>query len=453
MPRPTTPSSATRRGRAPGTALSALSHRQYRLMFTGVFVSNIGNWMQTVLLGAYAYEISGSASFVGVLTFCQLGPQLFLSTIGGLLADSLDRRRLLVCTQGTQLLSTIALAILVAGAAPPRWSIAVCAAFVGITNGLGAPAQSATQFTLVPEADVPGVVSLVSIQMNLSRVIGPAIGAVLYTHVGAASVFATNAATFAFILWPLLRLGYPRRSGAVITERGFERLLSGFRLVGADPVLRRTVLVLTIFSLASLTFLGLMPTLAHDNLELRPKSVGYGLLVAVFGVGAALGAAAVGTVLAGYAKARLVQVGLPAFAVMLAAFGLVRDVRFAYPVVFGLGVAYFVFITAISQVFQSRLDDTMRGRLMAVWMMSFGGMVPVGTLIGGIVADHTSVTAVVLVGAVVAVLLTGYARFDAPPGSSSSPSTIAPSARPPAVPAKAPPTVTANISSSSSSSE
>ncbi len=401
--------------------MAALSHRDYRLMFTGLFVSNIGNWMQTVLLGAYAYEISGSASFVGLLTFAQLGPQLFLSTLGGLFADTLDRRRLLVSAQVAQLASSIVLAVLVAGDVPPRWTIAACASIVGITNGLGAPASSAAQFTLVPPADIPGAVSLVNIQMNLSRVIGPTIGAVLYTHLGPASVFAVNAATYAFIIWPLLTVGYARRSGAVIHERGIERLWSGFRIVGADPVLHRTIMVLTVFSLTSLAFLGLMPTLAHDNLDLRPKSVGYGLLVAVFGVGAALGATAVGTWLAGRSKARLVMAGLPTFAGMLAAFALAGDLWLAYPIVFGLGVAYFVVITAISQIFQSRLDDTTRGRVMAVWMMAFGGMVPVGTLVGGVVADHTSVTAVVLFGAVVAAGLTGYARFDGPPGVASPP--------------------------------
>src|SRR4029450_7757499 len=168
-----------------GTAQAALRNRDFRIFWGGTFASNIGTWMQNVLLGAFGYELTGSAVFVGILFFAQLGPLLFMSTVGGVLADVVDRRKLLIITQLEQLVLSIVLAGLAATSNPSR-------------GALGAPAIAAILPTLVPRADLPGAVSLQSVQMNLSRVIGPAIGAVIYSQTSAAPVFAINAGTYLF---------------------------------------------------------------------------------------------------------------------------------------------------------------------------------------------------------------------------------------------------------------
>jgi predicted MFS family arabinose efflux permease len=370
-----------------------------------VFASNIGNWMQTTLLGAYAYELTESSSFVGLLFWCQLAPQLFLAPTGGVLADTRDRRRLLVGTQLLQLACALALMVEAAVGHPSRLALALPVLGIGVANGIGAPGQSAMLYSLVPRSDVAGAAALQNIQLNLSRVIGPPIGAALDTQLGPAWVFGANATTFAFSLSVIVLVDYPRRGGGVVSGGVLERLTSGFRLARADPAAARLIALLFVFSLFALPFLGLMPVVAEERFGIRPRSVTYGVLLAVFGVGAALGATADGTVLASRPKLGVLRVGLASFGVMLGTWALMRSAAPAIAVGFVVGFTYFLVVTPLSTMFQLRLDDATRGRLMAVWLMAFGGTVPFGALLGGWAVDRTSVAAVLLVGAAVSVAL------------------------------------------------
>jgi MFS family permease len=395
-----------------GTAQAALRNRDFRIFWGGTFASNIGTWMQNVLLGAFGYELTGSATFVGILFFAQLGPLLFMSTVGGVLADVVDRRKLLVITQLEQLVLSGVLAALAATSNPSRVAIVVCVFAIGVGNSLSAPAIAAILPTLVPRADLPGAVSLQSVQMNLSRVIGPAIGAVIYSQFSAAPVFALNAVTYVFAVAGVVLARYHHYAPGEVEETGLARLLSGFRIAARDPLIRRVLGILVLFSFFSLTFVGLMPAIAADNFGIRPRSVEYGLLYACFGLGAATGAISVGTLLAGRSKAPIPRLGLVVFAGLLTAFALLRTDAPAYPIGFVLGYFYFLVITSLATVLQENLDDGVRGRIMALWIMGFGGIVPVGVLVGGFVASYTDVTLVMLVGAVAALLLAPYAKLD-----------------------------------------
>src|SRR5262245_4996242 len=391
-----------------GTAQAALRHRNFRLIYFGTFASNIGTWMQNVTLGAYALKLTGSPSYVGLIYFAQLGPLLFLSTTGGLLADVVDRRRLLVLMQFLQMVLSLGLAALVLSDAPPEFALFALVLAIGIANSLGAPGLSAILPTLVPREDINGAVALQSVQMNLSRVIGPAIGGLLYATFDAAPVFALNALTYGFAIVGLMWSTYPRRVDAQVDERGVQRLLSGVRIVRRDPLLTQIIVTLFTFSFFSLAFVGLMPVIAEHNLGLDPKSTAYGILYACFGLGAALGAITVGTVFAQRPKTALLRPGFVAFAVVLAVFALLRTAGPAYPVSAVLGYTYFVVITSLSTVLQEDLEEHQRGRVMALWIMGFGGTVPLGVLVAGWVEDFSSITAVLIAGSVWALVLAAW---------------------------------------------
>ena len=165
---------------------------------------------------------------------------------------------------------------------------------------------------------------------------------------------------------------------------------------------------MTVFSFFSLTFVGLMPEIAQTNFGIGPKSAVYGFLYATFGLGAASGAVTVGTYLAHHSKAKIARRSLVAFAVLLTAFALVRQAGLAFPVAFVLGFVYFMTITSLSISLQAHLDDAIRGRIMALWIMAFGGVVPLGVLAGGVVVQFISITTLMLIGAGVALLLAWY---------------------------------------------
>ncbi len=399
----------------PGTARSALGHRAFRRMWIGSFASNIGTWMQTLVLGAFAFNLTGSSAFVGLLTFAQLGPLLLLGLVGGLIADKFDRRRLLVALQLQQAAFSLVLAGVVAWTdQPPRLALLACVFAIGVGNALNMPVWSAVLPALVGKRDLAGAISLNSTQVNLSRVVGPAIAGALYPIIGPAWIFVINAATYLFIVGALLSVRLPQvtRSGA----KGWDNLVMGFRVARSNPVVGRILTTLPVFSFFCLPFIGLFPAIAAGELGLSTKSFAYGALYACFGVGAALGALSTGTVLAGADKRVLTRVGFVGFAVAIGVFGLLRDPAPAYVVVFVLGAFYFGTTTAMMTVLQQTVDDAVRGRVMALWFMAFGGTVPLGALVFGVVLDATSSTVLLGMAAVVALALAWWCDLPAAAG-------------------------------------
>ena len=392
------------RAYAAGSARAALAHRPFRLVWMGSMASNVGTWMQNVALGAFAYELTKSSAFVALLGFAQLGPLLALSIVGGLLADTIDRRWLLIACQTEQMVLSFVLAAVVADDDPSRAAILACVFAIGVGNALNAPTFSAVLPQLVGRRDLVGAVSLQSVQMNLSRVIGPAIGGLVLPAIGASGVFIVNGVTYVFAIGTLFMVAIPRpypEHG----EQGWRRLVGGFAVARRDRLVRRSLLTISFLSFFCLPFIGLMPVLAAQNLAIDVEGTAYGVLYACFGLGAALGAVAVGTLLVGRDKVLALRVGLVLFGITLGVFGLLRSPTFAYPVVFLVGLFYFGSVTSLSSILQEHLDDKVRGRVMALWIMGFGGTVPIGLLVFGAIAEATSVTAVVMFGAVAALLL------------------------------------------------
>ena len=398
-----------------GGARAAFSYPTFRRVYLGALLSNIGSWMQTVILGAFIYHQTGSATYVALGTLAQLGPLLLLSIPGGAVADRFDRRTVLVVVSVEQLAFSLAIAALVTRSSPNIALLLGCILAIGVGQAVYAPAYSALIPTLVDRRDMAGAISLNSANMNLSRVIGPAIGGVLYAKVGASWVFVGNAVTYLFIIGALWGVRLPRAI-VEIGESRVQRLLGGIRAARRDRVVSRCLTTMVLFSFFCLPVAVLMPVLAHANLGLDEDSVAYGLLYAAFGLGAVVGALSIGTFLVERDLATLVRLGRAGYAVSLAAFGLVRQPGIAYPAAFLVGVCYFGTVTSLSTVLQQRLDDAVRGRVMALWIMAFGGTVPIGAIVAGPLSDLVGITGVLLGGAVVAALLAVFARL-APPGA------------------------------------
>jgi MFS family permease len=396
-------------GHAPGSARAALAHREFRIVWSGSFASNIGKWMQNVILGAYAFELTRSPFFVSLIYVAQLGPMLLLSVVGGALADLVDRRRLLLAAQVEQALASVVLAVLVLAGDPPRLALLAAVTAIGIGNAINAPAYTAVLPALVGRRDMAGAIALNSTQMNASRVIGPALGGLALPLIGAAGVFFVNAATYGFVILALLVVRLPAVEADPTGARGLQRVLAGLTIARRTPIVRRCLLTMSLFSLLCLPFVGQLPTIAALNLGMDVKSTAYGVLYACFGLGGVLGAISVGTYLARFDRMRTVRVGLLAFAVALTVLALLRAPIPAYPVVALVGFCYMGTVVSLSTVLQEHLPDAVRGRVMALWIMAFGGTVPLGLLLAGPLIELTTITAVVLYGAVAAVGLAVYA--------------------------------------------
>lgn len=399
-----------------GTARAALSHRTFRIVFFGAFASNIGTWMQNVVLGAYAYDLTHSATFVGVIIFAQLGPTLVLPMVGGLLADKMDRKRFLIILSVEQLVFSLGVAAVAASPHPSHALLVLMVLGVGCGSAMFGPAYSAVLPGLVGKPDLPGAISLNSAQMNASRVIGPIIGGLLYSLVGPAWLFVGNAATYFFVIGALLVVTLPRVQQVPTGASRWRQLTAGITVARHDRVVGRCLVTVFVFSLLALAFVGQMPVVAAHNLGINlSKSADYGILYACFGTGALLGAISIGTVFARTSKPLLVRVCLVGYSLSLVTFALQRSPVPADVAVAVTGAFYFAFITALNTALQARVHENVRGRVMALWMMGFGGTVGVGNLLIGPVVEAFGITDVLLFGAAVALGLAWYADVRTPP--------------------------------------
>lgn len=399
---------------APGTAMAAMRHRVFRIVFIGAFLSNVGTWMQNVVLGGFAYELTHSKSYVGLLIAAQLAPLLLLSLLGGWIADLVDRRKLIIWVSVEQLLFSLLLADIVRSPHPSQTLIALMVLAIGIGQAVYAPAYSAVLPSLVGPEDLSGAISLNSAQMNGSRVIGPAIGGLMLSAFGPAWVFVGNAASYLFVIGSLLLVRFPVQSARRGTIKGFRQLLVGLEVARRDRVVRRALVTIFVFSAFALAFVGQLASIVEENLHESSTGTVYAFLYGTFGLGAMIGALSIGTVFAAWSKPRLVRINMVGYAVTLALFAVVRSPVPAFPVIAVLGFFYFGMITSLSTSLQERLDDSVRGRVMALWVMGFGGTVGAANYFLGSIMDATSVTAVLLANAVVALALYFYADVRVP---------------------------------------
>jgi MFS family permease len=391
----------------PGTVRAALSYRDFRIVWLGLFASSIGTWMQNVALPAYIDARTKSGFMVGLLVFAQLGPLLLLSIPGGMLADKVPRRPLLIVLQSCQAVFAVILAFLVANDSH-LLPIFMCTLGTGVANALNAPAFQASIPLLVHRDDLQGAISLNATMINGSRVIGPSIAAILAARgLTAPYLFLINAATFAFVIVALAVVTIPVVKAAG-PERGWRQLLSGVAIVRRRPVLARLLVSMVLFSFFCLPYVGLFPTVARLAFGMDPEAATFKWLYATWGLGACLGALANGTVLSRIDKKRLIPVGFAAFGVFLFGFALTRSPSLAFPLGFCLGFAYFGTTTAMLTVLQNNMDDHERARVMALWFMAFGGTVPLGNLVFGPIIDRIGPRWVLAGGAVFALFLARY---------------------------------------------
>jgi MFS family permease len=391
-------------GYKPGTARAAFSYRSFRIIFIGLALSNVGTWMQNFTLPAYIDDRTGRPALVGLMVFAQLGPLLVLSIPGGVIADRVSKQKLQLAMQTASVVLTIAIAYFVAGD-HPLWTIFAAQLGIGIANALNAPAFQASMPLLVHRQDLPGAISLNSAMINGTRVVGPVLAAILaVAGLSVASIFLVNAATYLFFIAALLIVHMPDvRSGS--TARGFRSLTVGLKTAKDRLVLNRLLIGMFLFSLFSLVYIGLFPSVARLNFDIPPDSATYRWLYATWGAGAFLGALSVGTFLSSIDRRVLIVRGFTGFAIALAVFSQLRSSTLPFPVGFALGFFYFMTATAITTTFQLNMKNTERATVMPLWFMVFGGTVPIGNLLFGVVIEWVGARAVLGFGAAFALFL------------------------------------------------
>jgi len=389
------------RGRLART-FRALQYRDYRLVWIGAFTSTTGTWMQTIAQGWVVLQMTKSPFLLGVDGFLATGPMLLFSLFGGVVADRIDRRKIMIYSQYLQMTFAFILGALIWSGSVKVWHIFLLSFLTGSAQSFSGPAYISLLPLLVKREDLPNAVAMNSMQFNLARVIGPVLAGLALTAWGAAICFAINGISFLAVIVVFLMIRTPgvrpTESLGIIGE-----MKEGFRFVAR----RKTLLVLTFLAFAG-TFLGMpivtfMPVVATSFFNLQAN--GYASLVATYGLGSVSGALLVAS--AAYASRKgssALKLQL-AFAFLLIGFAFSRFLPLSLFIAFCAGACIVGVISLYSSLVQLTTSDEMRGRVMSIFMLAFRGGMPLGNLIAGYVAQRWSITLALAVnGAVLAIV-------------------------------------------------
>jgi predicted MFS family arabinose efflux permease len=385
----------------------AFTYRDFSLLWAGAFTSSCGTWMQTVAQSWLLLTISGKPQYLAWADVLQQAPFLAFSLVGGVLADRMDRRRLLLLSQVVQLSSAFLLAGLAYTNRVEVWIILALCLVVGFAQSFGGPAYQALVPTLVDKEDVPNAVALNSIQFNLARVVGPVLAGVAFASLGAAACFGLNGLSFFAVIVALLFLTRGAPTG-VASGSVLENLKAGLLAAHRDRALRGLIGLSFVGSLCAFPLLTFLPVFAKDVFKGDVKV--FSTFLAVFGFGAvvgALGAAGFGHVKRRGAVAVAMQM---TFGALMIGFALSRTKWISFAVLFLAGAALMIVFAMFMTLVQTNVDDALRGRVVSVYSLAFRGAMPLGSLVAGFLVTLVPVPWV-LMGNGMLLLLIGTTVF------------------------------------------
>jgi MFS family permease len=377
----------------------------FRAMYLAVLVSNIGTWMQTVGAQWLLVDQPHASILVALVQVMDTGPDVLFSVVGGVLADTLDRRWILIAVQGFMVVVSAALTILTfAGAMPPALLLTFTF-LLGAGSAFSVPAYQAIIPDLVPRSELASASALGSISVNLARAVGPAIAGVLIAQLGVGAVFALNTATF--LVFGLVATGWRPAPGAraQFPEPFLSALHAGTQYVRYAPVVRRILVRSALFLVPASVLWALLPLVASQQLGLG--SVGYGLLLGALGLGAIAGAFLLPSLRTRLDNNRLLVVASGVYAAVLVAAVVVRSTAVVVIVLVPAGVAWVAVLSSVNAELQLFLPGWVRGRGLSLYQTVLFGAQACGALLAGFIAGSFGLTPTFLIAA--AAMLLGVA--------------------------------------------
>lgn len=382
---------------------SSLRVRNFRLYFTAQLISVSGTWMQSVAQAWLVLHLTGSGVDLGIVVGLQFLPMLIFGPFGGLVADRVDKRRLLFLTQSAGGLLALSLGVLVVTGTVVLWQVYVLAGLLGVVNLFDNPARQTFMIEMVGRDDLPNAVSLNAVVMNASRVVGPAIGGVIITLFGLGICFLVNAASYVAVIVGLSMMRTAELHPTAPVERAKGQVRDGFRYVWATPALRNVLLAVALIGVFAYNFTVTLALLA--KVTFHGGAGAYAVLTSCMGAGAIVG----GLIAAHRARPtpRLLQGLALIFGGLLAAVALAPTLLAADLLIVLMGAASIGFIATANATLQLTSDPAMRGRVMALYAMAFLGTTPIGAPLVGAIAQWTNPRVALVAGAVATVVAAG----------------------------------------------
>jgi predicted MFS family arabinose efflux permease len=372
------------------SGLRALNHPDYRRFFLAQLVALVSGWMHTVAQSWLVLQLTDSPLRLGLIGTLQFAPILLFSIVTGAIADRLPKRRLLVVTNLTLALLALVLAALVVSGRVRYWHVGVVAVLAGLAQTVDGPARQSLMAELVGKADLVNAVALNSAAFNAARIVGPAVGGLLIARFGVVPAFVVNAAGILVVAVALARLPVPKVATARRGTTMAQEIAEGVRYALRTPVIRLVLGMLFCVSITVFNFTVYVPLLARNVLGLGAE--GFGFLMAALGVGAVSGALAIG----------FRRAGPPPFATMMGAAALAltgllslsaaRHLWVAAPLLFATGFFGLVLVASCNTRLQLAAPDALRGRMMSLYTLVWGGVFPIGAFAVGAISEGWGVS-------------------------------------------------------------
>ncbi|MFI5239082.1 MAG: MFS transporter [Gemmatimonadales bacterium] len=381
----------------------ALSSRNYRLFFSGQTVSLVGTWITRIATSWLVYRLTGSAFLLGLVGFCSQIPTLILTPFSGVLIDRWNRHTVLVVTQVLSMLQSLALAILAFAGIITVTEILILQLVQGCINAFDTPARQAFVVEMVEDrTHLSNAIALNSTMVNASRIIGPSIGGVLIALAGEGWCFMLDAISYIAVIASLLMMHLAAAKHEPRTTHVLEEMRTGLRYIRGSLPIRTALILLAIVSMMSMPYTVLMPAIATQTLHGGAHTLGF--LMTASGVGALVGAL--------YLASRLSVIGLEdvsaaatvCFGLGLIGFALSRQLWLSLAILPIVGAGFMVQMASINTIIQTLVEERLRGRVMAFYVMAFLGTAPIGSLLAGIVAARIGSEYTILFGGSVSVV-------------------------------------------------
>jgi len=363
---------------------AALAVPNYRRYIRGQSVSLVGTWMQMTAQSWLVLTLTGSSTALGAIIALQTLPVLLLGPYGGVIADRVDKRRLMVALQSAMGLQALVLGLLTAFGVVEVWEIGVLAALLGLNNAFENPARQSFMLELVGPEYLRNAVSLNSVLVNVARAIGPAVAGILIATVGESACFLLNAASFVAVVATLLHLDRSALSPSPPAPRERGQLRAGLRYVARTPELGLPLLMMALVGMLAYEFQVTLPVMAKH--ALHSDAAGYGFMTAAMGVGAVAG----GLLVAARGRIGLLPltVAAGAFGITLALAALAPSLGAELAALVLAGWASISFMSTGNATLQLTSPPSMRGRVMSLWFVAFQGSTPIGgPLVGWVMAS------------------------------------------------------------------
>jgi len=378
-------------------AARALSHRNYRLFFTGQGLSLVGTWITRVATSWLVYRLTGSAAALGIVGFVGQIPTFVLAPVAGVWVDRWGRYRVLVATQVLSMLQSFALAGLALTGVITVAHVVLLSVLQGIVNAFDTPARQAFVVDMVEDrADLPNAIALNSSMVNGARLVGPSVAGVLVALAGEGWCFLIDGFSYVAVIVSLLMMRLPPAAPRAARRRVLAELNEGFRYAFGFAPIRSILLLLALISLMGMPYTVLMPVMAADVLHGGPRTLGF--LMGATGVGALAGAIALASRRTVLGLGRVIAWAAVLFGAGLIAFSLSRNVALSMVLMVFTGAGFVVQLASSNTILQTIVREEMRGRVMAFYAMAFMGTAPFGSLLAGGLAARIGVPNTILLG-------------------------------------------------------